>query len=138
MWELLLHRLFGIGGEGPERVRIGAGVVGHTTYAVLAVCAAISAASFALSGHPEYALAVTGVIALVAVIFFLGTWIFAHLHPDQAAMGGSEWRRFRETQLASKNNPNLPSFPVVPDPTQPLPPPESAKLLNAPDIEEDK
>lgn len=137
MWEYLLHRLFGIGGEGPEHVRIGAGVVGHTTYAILAVCAAISAVSFALSGHPEYALAAIGVIALVAVIFFLGTWIFAHVHPDQAAMGGSEWRRFRQAQMASKENPNLPNFPVVPDPMQPLPPP-STKLLNAPDIEEDK
>lgn len=137
MWEFLLHRIFGIG-ESPDRVRIGAGVVGHTTYAILGVCGALTAISFALSHNPAYALAVIGVVALTAVIFFVGTRVFAHLHPDQAAMGGSEWRRFRETQMASKDNPSLPNYPIMPDPLQALPPQTSAKLLNAPDVEEDK
>lgn len=135
MWDFILHRLFGVGSEGPERVKIGAGVVGNTTYAVLAACAAVSAVAWGLNQHPGYAVAVIAIIAGLAAFFFLGTWIFAHLHPDQAAMGGSEWRRFREAQLASKHSQLIDASPTIPDPLQALPPNTSGNLLNAPDKE---
>lgn len=135
MWEYLLHRLFGIG-ERADRVRIGAGVVGHTTYAILAVCAAASAIAWGLSGSPGHALGVIAILAGLACFYFLGTWIFAHRHPDQAAMGGSEWRRFREAQFASKHQPEIPLSPGIPDPSRPLPPPIPSRLLNAPDTDQ--
>jgi hypothetical protein len=131
MWEFLLHRIFGVGGEPPERVRVGAGVVGHTTYALIGGCVAIGGICWALSHTPEYALGVAAIVAVLLVIFLLGTWFFANKHPDQAAMGGSEWRRFREAQIASKHHLDLPALPPISDPLKVST--DDPKLLDAPD-----
>jgi hypothetical protein len=86
---------------------------------------------WALSADTIIAIYAIGIFAVVTVIYFMGTWIFAERNPDQAAMGGSEWRRFRQAQLASKNQPQIPDLPSTSDPLKPLPPP--TPLLGAPD-----
>ena len=131
MWDYLLHRVFGIGGENSAGVRLGAGVVYLTTAAFIAFCAAVGGVSWALSRDPYFALAVVGLLAVVIIIFFLGTWKFADKHPDQAALGGSWWFKLRELQIEAKGKPAIDALPATTDPLQPLPS-SSATLLNAP------
>src|SRR5215471_2381515 len=103
MWQYLLHRVFGIGEENRFDVRFGAGVVGHTTYVILAICTASGIVAWALSEHPNVAFRIVALLSGLVVLFLVGTWWFAHRHPDQAAMGGSEWRRFRELQMGARD-----------------------------------
>jgi hypothetical protein len=133
MWDYLLHRLFGIG-EGPNRVRIGGGVVINTTYAILGVCTAAGVIAWGLNAAPIFALGIITILAAVLVVYLLGTWRFADKHPDQAALGGSSWLRFRQMQLESKGNPEIAPLPPITDPLKPLPP-SSILLLDAPDDE---
>jgi amino acid transporter len=129
MWDYIVHRLFGIGGEGGAQVRLGAGVVNLTTTAFIAFCVAAAGISWALSRDPYLALAVVGVMAFVGLVYFVGTWIFADKHPDQAALGGSWWLKFRELQIEAKGQPDLQVLPPSTDPLQPLPP-SSTSLLS--------
>jgi hypothetical protein len=135
MWEIILHRIFGVDGEALERVRAGAGVVRNTTYVIVALWAAAVPILYALSSVPLIAISAVAIFAVVTIIYLIGTWRFAERNPDQAAMGGSEWRRFRQTQLASKNQPEIPDLPSMPDPLKPLPP-HHTTLLGAPDDDE--
>lgn len=134
MWDYLLHRVFGIGTEGSHQVKLGAGVVYFTTAAFIAFCAAIGGISWALSKDPYLALAVVVIVAIVGVIYLLGTWRFADKHPDQAALGGTSWLRLRELQIEAKDQPQLVPQPPSTDPRQPLPS-VSTKLIAPPDVE---
>jgi len=97
---------------------------------MIALCAAVGAIAWALPGNPQL-LAIVAVIAGVFVVFLLGTWLFAHFHPDQAAVGGSEWIKFREMQMGSKFP--LSINPPTTDPEKPLAPPPT--LIERPDPE---
>jgi len=132
MWEYLLHRIFGID-TGHERIRLGGGVLINTTHVMLGIFAAAVGIAWALSSVPLYALGVIGILALLVIVFLLGSWRFADLNPDQAAMGGSEWRRFREAQLAAKHHKDVPALPPTTDPLQVAPP--STPSLEAPEEE---
>jgi hypothetical protein len=135
MWDFILHRLFGIGDEQSGRIRIGGGVVINTTYAFLALCAAAGVVAWGLNRTPSFAVAVMGILAVALVIFLLGTWRFADRHPDQAALGGSSWLKFRQLQMEAKGAPDLVPLPSTTDPKKPLPPANPNNLLSPPDDE---
>lgn len=122
MWDYLLHRLFGIG-EPPGGARFGPGVVGHTTYVIIALLAASVGVAWGLAKEPLLALGVIGIIAFVVVIFLVGTWWFSHAHPDQAALGGSYWFRFRQMQFETKDQTDVTTLTPTSDPHKPIPPP---------------
>lgn len=82
------------------RVRMGRGVVGNTTYAFWAACAAIIAALLFLSSSPLYALAAIFLVGSLFVIFMLRTHAFADKHPDLAMLGDTEWLQYKELQGA--------------------------------------
>src|SRR5712691_5321175 len=134
MWDYILHRVFRIGGETSGQVRLGAGVVYLTTAAFIAFCAAVGGISWALSKDPYLALAIVTVMAVVGIVFLFGTWRFADKHPDQAALGGSSWLKFRQMQLEAKGQPEMTALPSTTDPSKSLPSP-STRLLNVPDDE---
>ena len=115
----IVHRFFGWT-EGPDQLRFGAGVVGHTARVIIALCAAGGAVGLALSGTPAIALQIISVISGVVVVFMLGTWWFAHKHPDLAAMGGADFRKVREIQMAAQGHPRVPLMPGVADPHNPV------------------
>ena len=129
MWEMLLHRLFGVG-EPPSGGRFGSGVVGHTSHAMIVVAAASGGISWAMSGNPWFALGIVGILSGVFAIYLVGTWIFSHLHPDLSALGGSEWRRFQELQMGAQG------FPVIP-PSMPMADPHVLPLPREPDAPPD-
>jgi hypothetical protein len=133
MWDYLLHRILGISGEGPDQVRLGAGIVAFTAYVLMALCAAAGGISWALHGNAPYALGIVAILSGVVVYFVRGTWQFAHDHPDQAALGGTWWFKLRQLQMGSKNQPEITPQPAMPDPRKPLPSPP--KLLDAPDAD---
>jgi hypothetical protein len=122
MWEYLLHRLFGIG-EPPGGARFGPGVVGHSAYVVIALLTASVGIAWGLAKEPLLALGVIAIIAIVVVIFLAGTWWFSHIHPDQAAMGGSYWFRFRQMQFETKDQADVTILTPTSDPLKPIAPP---------------
>lgn len=127
MLELLLHRLFGIG-ELPNAIRSRWGVVAHTAAVLIAFLTAMGAIVWALRDSPQLVTVIV-IIAVIVVFFLSGTWIFAHLHPDQAAIGGSDLAGLRRAELDSKFG-LIVSTPTT-DPDQQIPPPP--KLIEPPD-----
>jgi len=92
---------FGFTKEGETRLKLGGGVVTHTTRLGLALMAAIVAVCYALKGP-----ALFGVIAILVGVFALyliGTWWFADLHPDLALMGGAEFLQYHKMQMAAQH-----------------------------------
>ncbi|MGB7077062.1 MAG: hypothetical protein WBD53_07725 [Xanthobacteraceae bacterium] len=105
----------------------------NTTRAFLGLCAAAGVVAWGLSGAPLFAIAAVGILAVVLVVFLMGTWRFADRHPDQAALGGSSWLKFRQLQMEAKDAPELVPLPPTTDPKQPLPSLPQTNLLSAPD-----
>ena len=130
MWDFLLHRALGIGNE-TSQIRFGAGVVHLTTAAFIAFCVAVGGVAWALSREGNLVLAVVAMMLAALIIFLIGTWLFANRNPDQAALGGSWWYKFRELQMdEAKGHPKLPTLPSTTDPRRPAP---QLKQLDAPD-----
>ena len=106
----VLHKMLGTRPEGYARVRLGRGVVGNTTYGLYAVCAAVVGISAALSGNPTAALYADAGVLVCYVLYLAGTYAFAHLHPESAALGDTEWLKWHQSQIAAKD---LPTIPVI-------------------------
>jgi len=87
MFGQTLRRQQASGGE----LRLGAGVVGHTTR--VALCAVIVIGVLALILERNTAVAINGIVAVavVSAYYLQGTWKFADKHPDAAALAGSSW-----------------------------------------------
>jgi hypothetical protein len=133
MWDYLLHRIFGISNEGSTQFRFGGGVIAFQAQVLIALCVAAAGISWALSASALFALAIVAILAIAIVYVIRGTWQFADDHPDQAALGGSQWFKLRELQMASKNQSVVPPLPAISDPQKALPP--VPDLLDPPDEE---
>jgi hypothetical protein len=116
-----IPRPFSFSFLGLDRVRVGSGVVGHTTYTQLGFCAAAAAVAFALSGSPFIALGGIGILAATVLAHNFGTWRFASRHPDLAAAGDTEYRRLRELQMGAQGFSSVPEITPVSDPLEQLP-----------------
>lgn len=92
-----------------ERFRWGGGVVTNTTAAVVAAFIAIATAAWALAAHPIIAVCVIGCVLVLAVLYLLGTWRFADKHPDLAALGGTEYLKYRQLEMGTKEIPSIPA-----------------------------
>lgn len=121
MWQYLLHRVLGIAPEHAGYGKLGGGVVAHTTWAVMALCGTVGGIAWALSHEPFLAIAAMALICTVVIVFLFGTWKFADKHPDQAALGGAYWYKFREMQIGQKGQLSLPDAPQTSDPDRPPP-----------------
>jgi hypothetical protein len=107
----------GFNASSLDSVRFARGVVGNTTYVAGAALIAIGIIAFAFNSHPEMALVLIGIVAALATLYFFGTWIFAHLHPDLALLGGAELLKLRQLEMAAKDvqlPPNLPNVELPP------------------------
>lgn len=87
MFGSLVRRQQSSGGE----LRLGAGVVGHTTRVALAAVLVIGVLAIILERNT--ALGIDGIVAVAAVAAYYlnGTWKFADKHPDAAALAGTSW-----------------------------------------------
>ncbi|HZL59847.1 MAG TPA: hypothetical protein VFC38_09105 [Stellaceae bacterium] len=120
----ILNKL-GISGEALDRVRFARGVVGNTTYAICAALAAIAAVAFSFSSHPGVAELLILVIVGVVSLYLLGTWIFSHLNPGLALLGGAELLKWRQMEMGAKGMTILPEEVNVSLPKKIAPPPEA-------------
>ncbi|MBI4608959.1 MAG: hypothetical protein HY726_08125 [Candidatus Rokubacteria bacterium] len=108
----------GFSGESLERVRLGRGVVGKTTYVALGALALLSIVAWRLN-DPQLLLVIAGVGALLFLIYFIGILVFANRNPATALLEGAELLRWRQYDLAAKGLPNPPPTPAIVDPLTP-------------------
>lgn len=109
MFGQLVRRQQTSGGE----LRLGAGVVGHTTR--VAIVAVVVIGALALILEKNTAVAINGIIAVAAVTayYLKGTWDFAEKHPDAAALAGTSWPK-AETTKAQPATPQPPKVGPAP------------------------
>jgi hypothetical protein len=99
----ILARHFGTNPDSVSRFRLGRGVLGNTTYAFAALSAGIVGITWALRGDPFMALVADAGLLVVFLVYLLGTYIFAHHHPDMAMLGDLEWLQWSQNQMAAKD-----------------------------------
>ncbi len=110
-----LLKSFGLSEESVERIRLGRGVVGRTTYA--AVAALFVLAVVAWRADPSMLIWI-GLLAVgLFVLYFLGVLIFAERNPGTALLEGAELLRWRQSELAAKGLDPIPPAPALPEPT---------------------
>jgi hypothetical protein len=114
-----------------DSIRFARGVVPNTTYALCFSVIAMAAAGWSFGSNPEIAFKIVLTIGSVAIVFILGTWIFAHIHPDIALLGGAQLLKLRELEYAAKGMPQPPTDPIIEDPDRP--PPRISQSQDAPD-----
>ena len=106
MFGNLVRRRQANGGE----MRLGAGVVGHTTRVVLASVVAIGVLALILERDTPVAINAIIAIAGVTAYYLNGTWKFADKHPDAAALAGTSWPK------AEAKSPSQPAQPPKVEP----------------------
>lgn len=84
------------------RIRMGAGVIGKTSYVVLAATLICGVAIWQLSG---FMWAILGVVA--AMILFVGCFLFAafkyaYKHPEHAVLEGADLVNYRRIEMKAK------------------------------------
>ena len=105
-----LLKSFGLSDESVERIRLGRGVVGRTTYA--AVVALFVLAVVAWRAEPSMLIWIAVLAVVVFVSYFLGVLIFAERNPGTALL-----LRWRQSELAAKGLDSIPPVPALPEPT---------------------
>jgi hypothetical protein len=98
-----IARFLGANPDSFARVRLGRGVVGNTTYGLWATGATLIGVSFALRNSPAMALIADAGIIFVYLSYLIGTYIFAHNHPDMAMLGDTEWLKWHEHQSTARD-----------------------------------
>ena len=110
-----LLKSFGLSEESVERIRLGRGVVGRTTYA--AVAALFVLAVVAWRADPSMLIWIAVLAVGLFVLYFLGVLIFAERNPGTALLEGAELLRWRQSELAAKGLDSIPPVPALPEPT---------------------
>ena len=131
-----LKDAFGLAASGSQRVKLGPGVVGNTTTAVISGVVGLAIEAVALSSQPLVMFGVMGVTLALFLTYLIGTWRFAAKNPDLALMGGAELLQLRQLQMAVKGLPELPSSPPTTDPTKDSPNSGSVVITTPLDPEE--
>ena len=92
---------FGVSGDEVHRIRLGPGVVGNTSTAIIVIIVGLAVEAFALKEHPTVMFGALAVTFVLAMTYLIGTWWFAARHPDLALMGGAELLQLRHMQMAA-------------------------------------
>lgn len=100
-------------GSDTWRLKLGPGVVGITGTAVIAIMGAVGVAALALRDQPQTLIPAVEIIIGFGFLFLLGSWIFAHFHPDLALLGGADLLKFRQLQLGAQDQSILLEQPPV-------------------------
>jgi hypothetical protein len=105
----------GISGELVDRIRLGGGLVGKVTNAVIVFFVLLIVAAY--KANAERLLA--GIVIVGAVIFLIYMFsmiVFAVKNPTQMLLSGSEFVAWRQIEISAKSVPNPPSEPITIDP----------------------
>ena len=122
-------KTFGLSEKSVDRVRLGRGVVGRATYAVVAALSVL--ALVAWRGDSAMLLWVAVLATALFFVYFCGVLWFANRNPGVALLEGAELLRWRQTELASKGIASISPVPALQEP-------ESENVLSATSEEEEK
>jgi hypothetical protein len=109
---------FGLSSESVERVKLSRGVVGRTTYAIVAFFAVLAIAASRIA--TELLLWVIGIGAVTFVIYLFAVMRFADKNPGAALLEGAELLHWQQTELAAKGIEPQHTTPILPPPPRQL------------------
>lgn len=92
-------KTFGLS-ESVKSIRLSRGVVGRTTYAVVAFLGVVAVAAWRAA--PEQLLWVAVIAGAVFLAYFFGVLVFASKNPGAALLEGAELLHWQKTELAAK------------------------------------
>ncbi len=91
----------GVNASALDRIRLAQGVVGKSSYVAAAALIALGAVAVGL--RDTSALLVIGVFVLVVfIVYFFGVMWFAHRHPGESLLEGSELIQWRQIEMGAK------------------------------------
>ncbi len=123
-----LLKLVGLSRESLERVKLGRGVVGKTTWALLSIIALLAIVASRVSVD-WMLLLISGAGIVLFIVYLFKVLAFADKHPDLALLEGAELVKWRQMDVAAKGAGTLPSGPLV------QPPPLLESIKDEPDTE---
>jgi hypothetical protein len=98
-----VFRSVGISGDSVDKIRLGRGVVGKSSYVAVVALAALAVVCTRLSdAHPWFLLFLGLMILVVFCLFLLGVLWFSYRNPGVALLEGSELIQWRQIDLAVK------------------------------------
>lgn len=97
-------------------MRLSRGVVGRTTYAMVAFLAVLAIAAARIA--PNLLLWLVGIGALTFVVYLLLVMRFANRNPGAALLEGAELLRWQQTELAAKGTGPIASGPAIAPPSE--------------------
>jgi len=119
-------KVVGVSAETLDRVRLGRGVVGKATLAIIGAFVVLGIIAWGLKGLAIPLLIVAAFVVILFVVYLVGVVRFANQNPAAALLEGAELLTWQ--QLAAKTIPNPPDSNVaIPEPDVPqltAPPPD--------------
>ena len=112
-----LLKALGFAEESVQRVRLGRGVVGRTTYAVVVALGVLGVVASRVD--PEALLWVAGLVVGLFILYFAGVLFFAQRNPGTALLEGAELLRWRQSELAAKGLGRIAPAPALQEPAEP-------------------
>ena len=112
-----LLKSLGFAEESIQRVRLGRGVVGRTTYAVVVALGVLGVVASRVD--LEALLWVAGLVVGLFVLYFAGVLFFAQRNPGTALLEGAELLRWRQSELAAKGLGRIAPAPALQEPAEP-------------------
>ena len=122
-----LLKVLGFAEESVQRVRLGSGVVGRTTSAV--VVALVVLGVVASRVDPEALFWVAGLVVGLFVLYFFGVLFFAQRNPGAALLEGAELLRWQQSELAAKGLGRIAPAPALQEPAEPAGGQESPSVV---------
>ncbi len=113
----------GLATETVSRVRLGQGVVGKATIAVVAAFVVLGIVAWRLS-EPWFLLAIGAAVVVLFFVYLKRTMDFADKNPAAALLEGAHFLKWQQTDLAAKGMLTPPPSEVVIDPTHRALPPQ--------------
>ena len=106
-----------VGWEG-QGVRLGRGVVGRSTQALIVFLTVLGIVAFRIP--VEWLFWVTGAGFLAFLVYFIGVLWYGHVHTGASLLEGSELLHWQQLEMATKSGGPLPSAPAIHNPARPV------------------
>jgi hypothetical protein len=115
-FEAILDSL-GVQAGALEKVRLGGGVVGKISYAVIALILVLGVIARQTT-DPRILIILAGGAVGVFLIYLVSILVFTARHKEFALLDGAELIAYRHLEITAKDNPNPPKQPIVTDPAR--------------------
>ena len=96
--------------EQLDRIKLGRGVVGKSSYVAAAAFLVLAVAAVRITGSTLFAILIVAAV-LLFLIYFIGTLWFAAKNPGLALLEGAELIQWRQMDMGAKGVTSLPTGP---------------------------